>query len=434
ELPWFTRTWIIQEVALSQEDPLILQGQHMYPWNRLGWASSWLRRNGYLRLAQIPNQMQNVDTISNIRRSRCCWRLDALLVATSIKCHATDQRDKVYALLGLAAENKDMSSQPDELCPNYELDVTHVYTRVTLFCLREYKELSILTRAMGVSSDASQDQRKYKVGLLPSWVPNWCDFTVVERDVAKSFSWLSHPNNANAATLGFPEHYKASFGLPIRLFESPDQSVLRLSGLKADIVFSVTPFDDKPPSSRGHAHESAFLRLWKATLSFLPEKRALTDWIASWVKATTAEQYLLSGSIVEQILKDGSAYLLNILSDHEHLWLCGTPPGGGHDIISLLRELSMGGDPESYTSLASNLCVNRKFIVTSKGRMGLGPEGTKPGDIVSVILGEGVPYILRKQESSFLFVGESYIHGLMGGEAVQAWQRGELAEEILELR
>ena len=28
ELPWFVRTWIIQEVALSREDPVILHGQH----------------------------------------------------------------------------------------------------------------------------------------------------------------------------------------------------------------------------------------------------------------------------------------------------------------------------------------------------------------------------------------------------------------------
>jgi len=62
ELPWFTRTWVIQDVALSREEPIVLHGQHGDPWNRLGWASSWLRRNGYLKLARIPNQMQNVDT------------------------------------------------------------------------------------------------------------------------------------------------------------------------------------------------------------------------------------------------------------------------------------------------------------------------------------------------------------------------------------
>ncbi|KAF5713700.1 het domain-containing protein [Fusarium globosum] len=93
--PWFTRVWVIQEVVLSPQDPLIIHGHRVYPWYRLGWVASWLRRSGYLRLSRVPNQMLNVDMISNIRRSGTLWSLDALLVSTSVKTHATDQRDKV---------------------------------------------------------------------------------------------------------------------------------------------------------------------------------------------------------------------------------------------------------------------------------------------------------------------------------------------------
>jgi hypothetical protein len=434
ELPWFTRIWIIQEVALSRGDPIFLHGQHRYPWYRLGWVSSWLRRNGYFRLAQIPNQMQNVDTISNIRRSRTHWRLDALLIATSIKCQATDQRDKVYALLGLAAESQDPAYVSDELRSNYELDIAEVYTKVALFFLREYKSLSILTRASGVSGNLSHAQRKYQLELLPSWVPNWCDFTVVERKVAKSLSWLSHPVTTDSAALGFPEQHNASAGLPAKLFESPHQSVLRVSGLKADVVISATQFDDKLHSPGEYGREPPLLELWRAAVSFLPEGAALLDWITSWVKATTAEQYRLSGRAAEQILKDGSAYLRELLSSDKYEWSCSTPQCGDQDFIPLLDELSIGGDPASYTSLASNFCYNRKFIVTSQRRMGIAPTGTRPGDFVSVIFGGGVPYILRTQESGFLFVGESYIHGLMNGEAIRAWNQGELIEEIIELQ
>lgn len=77
ELPWFTRTWIIQEVTLSRQDPILLHGHHIYPWHRLGWAASWLRRNGYLRLAQIPQQYAECrdnfkySEISNSLASRC---------------------------------------------------------------------------------------------------------------------------------------------------------------------------------------------------------------------------------------------------------------------------------------------------------------------------------------------------------------------------
>ncbi|KEY75047.1 hypothetical protein S7711_09654 [Stachybotrys chartarum IBT 7711] len=431
ELPWFTRTWVIQEVAFSRDDPILLHGQHKYPWHRLGWASSWLRRSGYLRLAQVPNKMQNVDTISNIQRSGSRWRLDALLVTTSIKCHATDQRDKVYALLGLAAVNQDPSYMSDELRPNYHLDVAEVYTKVAFFFLREYKSLSTLTRASGVPDDVSRAQRKHQPGLLPSWAPNWCDYSVMEREVAKSLSWLSYPGTEDPAELGFPEPYNASAGLPVKLFESSNPSVLRLGGLKADSIVSATRFDDKLQPSGRHVHGSPLLQLWKAAFPFRPEGKTLADWVASWVRATTAEQHLLSGRTAEQMLKDGAACLHNLLSSSEYQQSC---IAGDQEITGLLRELSVGGDAEIYTALASNFCFNRKFIVTLEGRMGIGPTGTQPGDLIFVLFGGGVPYVLRMKESGFLLVGESYIHGVMDGEAVQAWQRGELAEEIIELR
>ncbi|KAI1129790.1 hypothetical protein F5Y10DRAFT_237644 [Nemania abortiva] len=429
-LPWFTRTWIIQEVALSQKDPIFLHGPHRYPWHRLGWAASWLRRNGYLRLAQIPNRMHNVDTISNIRRSGARWRLDALLVTTSIKFYATNQRDKIYGLLGLAAESQDPTRLPNALFPTYELEINEIYTELALFFIQEYKSLSVLTRASGVSNDTSWAQRKHQFELLPSWVPNWCDYSVTEREVARFFSWLSHPNTAGAVTLGFPEHYKASCGLPVKLFRCPDSFVLRLSGLKVDLVVGATQFEDETEYFGKRDCGSAFLQLWKTALPFLLEGKPITDWIAPWIKTTTAEQHVICGKTAEQIFKDGLAYLSNALSDG----ICHPPFAGGRDIVGLLRAQSMGGDPQAYAALASNFCLGRKFIATHHGRMGIGPTGTQPGDLIFVLFGGGVPYILRKQESGFLFVGESYIHGLMGGEAVQAWKRNELVEEILELR
>ncbi|PHH91522.1 hypothetical protein CDD83_125 [Cordyceps sp. RAO-2017] len=399
ELPWFTRTWIIQEVALSRADPVILHGRRRYKWHRLGWAASWLRRNGYLRLDQVPNQIQNVETISNIRRSgsHSPWCLGALSVATSIKCHATDQRDKIYALLGLAAESSDAADVPDLLRANYELGVAQVYTKAAIFFLWTYKTLSILTRAHGVSDDISRAQRKHKLDALPSWVPNWCDFAVTERHVAKSLSWLSHPTDARAATLQFPDHYNASCGLRAKLYESTDPSVLRLSGLQADVVVSTTSFDAAPQLSGGRAHDAQFLQLWRASLPVLRENTAVEDRIASWVRATTAEQFRLGGNTQAQTLKDGSAFLLDLLSRRGH-------QSDSPDIMVLLRKLSDGGRPESYVSLASNFCLHRNFIVTSKGRMGIGPSATLPGDGVFVIFGGGVPYIIRKLQGGSVFV------------------------------
>ncbi|KAM4068138.1 heterokaryon incompatibility protein [Hirsutella rhossiliensis] len=384
-------------------------------------------------MSERSTQIQNVDTISNIRRSRSHWRLDALSIATSIKCHATDQRDKVYGLLGLAAENQDLSRVPDALRADYGLTIEQVYIRVALFFIREYKSLSILTRASGISSDVSRAQRKYKLDFLPTWVPNWCDFTVTEKHTAKSLSWLSHPNYENATTtLCFLEHYNASLGRFAELVEPLNESLLRLRGIKVDTVDKTTPFN-----SCGRSCEDSLLQFLEIALQFLPRNRdrnTLTDWIASWIKATTAEQYHLGGNTAQQILSDGSAFLFNNLRSYKHIPLCFMPQNNIGEIMDLLRELSTGGNPESYISLATNFCFNRNFIITLGGRMGIAPQATRREDLVFVIFGGGVPYIIRKQRGDSLFVGESYIDGLMRGEAVYAWQRGEMENEILELR
>ncbi|CAH0031461.1 unnamed protein product [Clonostachys rhizophaga] len=434
KLPWFTRTWIVQEVALSRKDPVLLHGRHKYPWHRLGWVSTWLRRRGYLRLPQIPNEMQNVDTISSIRRSGVPWRLDALLIATSQKCHASDQRDKIYGLLGLAAESQDPSCISGTLQPDYKLEVAEVYAKVALFILREYKSLSVLTRASGVARESDQvwAQNKQQPNLLPTWTPNWCDYPGVKKDVVRSLSWLLQPDTGGAEVLGFPEHYNASAGLPVRLFESSRPFALRLSGLRVDTVVSSTLFDDEQQSFGQNAPDPPLLMFWKTALPFWSEgEKTLTDCVTSWIKATTAEQHRLAGRTAEQMMKDGSAYLHNYLSSTDHIQSCAPHEPGGN---GPLCELSMGGDPEAYTALARNFCVNRSFFVTQEGRMGIGPSGTQVGDLAFVLFGGGVPYILRTSGCSFCFVGESYVHGLMGGEAVRAWERGELVEETLELR
>ncbi|GFP51981.1 heterokaryon incompatibility protein 6, OR allele [Trichoderma asperellum] len=441
QLPWFTRVWVIQEVVLSHGDPVILHGEnHEYPWSRLGWAASWLRRNGYLRLERVPNRMQMVDTISNIRRSPTRWSLGALLVATSTKCHATDQRDKVYGLLGIAAESEaapgsSRSGLPEALRPDYSLGVHQVYARVASFLLAEYKTLSALTRAGDIDSDVMQAQRKYSIKHLPSWVPNWSDFAVVERDISKSLSWLDIPSAAETnvvAALGFPAHYRASTQLEAKFQLSQDLSKLRVGGLAADTIVAVfhlygvsSSFDTDAEA----AFTSRLLCAWETAAPFLPHV-GVSEWICSFIKATTADQYLLWGQKPEQLLRDGAAFLLQALSGSGHLASSGTGV-----LTNLLAKMAMGGNSDLYVALARNFCLNRTFAVTSHGRLGIAPAGTREGDEIAVIFGGEVPYVLRRLDgdTSYHFIGESYVYGLMGGEIIATWKRGELTEEVFEL-
>lgn len=79
------------------------------------------------------------------------------------------------------------------------------------------------------------------------------------------------------------------------------------------------------------------------------------------------------------------------------------------------------GDADQFGVLVGKACHEREFFVTSHGRMGLCPRDTRAGDLIVVLYGGSVPYVLRKAgENGWRFVGECYVDGIMFGEAMRS--------------
>ncbi|KAK2035331.1 HET-domain-containing protein [Colletotrichum zoysiae] len=63
--------------------------------------------------------------------------------------------------------------------------------------------------------------------------------------------------------------------------------------------------------------------------------------------------------------------------------------------------------------------LGRRFFITRRGYMGIGPAGTKAGDSVVVLLGAQVPFVLRSRGlNKYEVVGETYVSGIMKGEVL----------------
>ncbi|KAJ3534689.1 hypothetical protein NM208_g7438 [Fusarium decemcellulare] len=60
----------------------------------------------------------------------------------------------------------------------------------------------------------------------------------------------------------------------------------------------------------------------------------------------------------------------------------------------------------------------RSTFLTTGGYLGLGPQGARPGDEVAVLAGGAVLYILRKQGSAHVLIGDCYVHDCMDGEVI----------------
>lgn len=75
-----------------------------------------------------------------------------------------------------------------------------------------------------------------------------------------------------------------------------------------------------------------------------------------------------------------------------------------------------------------------RFFVTAQGRLGIGPEATKPGDQIAVFQGARSPFVIRLLDSGdSALVGDSFVLGLMHGEVRDMCQRGEVRAERIVL-
>ncbi|KAK7959733.1 uncharacterized protein PG986_004587 [Apiospora aurea] len=495
DLRWFSRIWVIQEVVQSSQDPIIIHGQTLYSWQRLGWAATWLRRKGYTRLPQISQAILNVDTLCILRRSRTAWPLEALLSITQVKFHATDQRDKVWSLLGLAAECwstrtretkaiRSVESIPHELRPDYTLSTKQVYQRVGRYLLTHSHSIALFTRTRGLIGSLSRTQRTTELPGLPSWVPDWSDFEGYNRHIRTSFSWVHYApgqEQEQPAILGYPNNYAAAAQTRLRVYnheEAPDAdgsmtkshngSILRVGGIVVTQIERVVLLNGTSTCrEQFHASFDCTMVLIIQTALILLDQ-ITQRWVADLVRVTTADQHNSSGYTWEQCLHYGSRYLRNLVISCRKDILSFprlSSATRAHDtlldillanLLSGLKDIVDQQAEAAYVALARNFCFNRTFLITTDGKMGLGPSAAQSGDTVAVISGGGVPFVLRSQQGPHLqaqdrvdrekeingqeslqcywhVVGESYIQGLMNGEAVEASQQGIVKEQLLAL-
>lgn len=91
-------------------------------------------------------------------------------------------------------------------------------------------------------------------------------------------------------------------------------------------------------------------------------------------------------------------------------------------------------DPSRFHEAFVRACTGRRFFITKSGSIGMGPQSLKEGDLVVALFGGQVPYVIRGSEDGFYqFVGDSYVPGLMEGQAVDRWKKEGTTPELIEL-
>jgi hypothetical protein len=165
---WFRRVWTIQEAAVSKQ-ATVACGQYRIPWNLLSNACYIAHQANFIGFRDFPSQRgyRRVLRIASYQHYLSGHNPERFTLENLLfferSALATDDRDKIFSLLGLAS---DINLQgQDTITPDYNTATPSVYIQVARWLARKNKSLRFIGLAGALPS-----QGRYP---LPSWVPDW---------------------------------------------------------------------------------------------------------------------------------------------------------------------------------------------------------------------------------------------------------------------
>lgn len=458
EQRWFSRVWVIQEVALAR-GVFVMWDEAVIDWENIGLAAAVIRTN-YDRIAssirqgpqsrlghpqfgpsrRVPLGVVNAYFMYRLCRSQAFNQplrfsfYELLKLTRQFDCK--DDRDRVYGLLGLPTTDN-FSSQ---IVPDYNKSAGEVYSEVA----------GRLVASEGLSV-LSSVQRKHKLGAMriyyvprwdaydpsvPSWVPQW-SFLLTQS--------LRPPHQSAGA------RFRASGDRRYEGTVDPDdRRKLRVQGIIVDTVKSCrypgfqsfwrgTYENDRAPGMRKFRSRRPTPE--QRGLGAILEEARLTRTDIEDIALTLTAGQNWYGFPVEDVAAHLADYCRCLVKDGLVWSLTSCNRGrreGAEDYVTLekLEQLSAGGNADRFLDLAATMGSRRAGFETTGGLVGLGPEATREGDQLCVLYGADMPFVIRQKTGGHALVGECYVRDLMRGQAVEGAIKGlpsPLAESWIDL-
>jgi hypothetical protein len=412
--PWFNRVWIVQELALAR-DAVIHCGGWSLPWDLFQSVYQYVITDlalSHILRPLVPENPANYMlmlewTLYNTHHA-IHQSLSALLLR-HVTTEATNPRDKVYALCGLA---DDVRAARVKLVPDYNKDVPQVFKDAAVAILRAEHNLDILSAA-GLREDSEYPD-------LPSWVPEWrvCQ-TPIYLTAGHRLRQRLFDYTASLDSLAWPQF-------------SDEDRCLSLKGHIFDEVDVVGPCKKYPrPPGRG---------FWKRMMDRIDSHLNLQEWkklsgAYSGKMYVTGEdmldvywQTLILGMKNESFEEQRRQFLafnvgdkqLGILArlpiDYRNPWFKPLFFLGDFSFESLSKAFRReASDVHFSTKLVT--VVGRKMVRSKRGFLGMATGAVRPGDRIALFEGGRTPLVIRQCGSQYQLVGDAYVHGIMCGEA-----------------
>lgn len=416
--PWFQRIWVIQEIYFSRKHEFYCGARHtsLAP---LYYAQDWIITNQYsLDVAMLrdhhaaftgasANLLIMLDDKQAGRKDNI--QVDSLL-ASGLRFKATDPKDMVYALMNVPVFIRDCPG----LVPDYRLPLWEIYADVAQKVVETTKSLKILTR-IGM----------WQCGLprsdnFPSWVPQW------------------HSDRAGGSMGGVIWDHFAAGSVGISNVSFPALGVLQVEGIGFDTIVDVCKVHLFRSGGQLFQADTSWARYSETGQPYPTKEDIITAYAMTLACGCREHKGALGMKAEEDYMGDMRANFTAWLEQQRDkaatLQVPPStsyyPPGMYSDDMPILPEMpktAKGSIAHIYsTTVAAAIAGARSLFRTKRGYLGLGSTDPKVGDVVCLIPGAHLPFVLRPRipDGDYWFIGDAYVHGIMDGQGLSMGQTG----------
>jgi hypothetical protein len=423
---YWTRVWIIQELAVSR-NVHIIYGIHRIPMDSVSEVVQGLinildeynngdvfvLHKGFTKSRhcvwpskKIEIRLLNLFNIKIISRYRYLIQqgqypeLWDAVEATKF-CNATDPRDKIYAFcnIGTYSANTDLN-------PDYTISVKDLFIRFTKHYIKTHFQRFVIS---------SRNYQPQRLRDLPSWVPDFTSNDNLEPDVSA--------------------FYSASGERRQTIIEFDSSNKIRLRGIYIDEITHLTSHAIDPSWNEDPNNViSSALHTWHEEAVSL----AVANIPPIYPCSNESRRQAFIRTLIGDRNSDGTQAEVAYKKYYKYWcrFLEMSVETGAAPEMSASAKSEEATNARIFSTAVLRAGKSRRLAVTKGGYMALVPKETEVGDIICIGLGLQLPIVLRtvKMDDATKkriceLVGWCYCHGVMMGEAVES---GESATFIIQ--
>ena len=431
---WFVRAWIIQEVVLARRVMLVCGGW-VVPCLKLFHGVKLCAMYGLL----VSHPQEEADGArGNDGVMQVLMMLDMILthriperqvqkpclldlVRSSRHAGATDARDNLYAFLALSKDQAMSQMQPSYIEP-----IASTFIRFATSFVNSGSGGRLLELCYRSESELG----------LPSWVPDWSLRSEPYADLA--------PGNENS------EEYARAGGAATDMKMKVSGNRLVMPGYIVDVIQNVGTA--LISSSRSMEKVPLKLRTGTAYQLLLKELLGCVEEVSNFLggveryhkgerKVDVVWRMLICnrevgpGHEAPSTYRLGFAALICMLKNttasqkeaksilrHFHESVISV-----EELISIVAAKSQDciyREGMIFLSMISTQCDGRRRCQTQKRYLGQVPLQAQAGDVVCIVSGARIPFLLRPEGGEHSLIGQCYLHGFMKGEILSMQEHG----------